>query len=108
MTERKKGQNRVAKLLKLEAGQSFTGKYLGITIQDWADDTYSPGETRELTSFIFSSNDGSRFMYRGDAGFKSAFSSSLVEKGETITVLKKEKVDIGGDRYMNTYEIFEA
>lgn len=103
-----KKQNRVATLIKLEPGEHFTGKYIGLTKRDWADNVYSVGDIKELITYVFSGGDGKRFMYRGDAGFNTAFESALVQMGEVITVVKGEKKDIGDDRYMNTYEIFEA
>lgn len=107
-TEKKTGQNRVAKILRLENGEEFTGKYLGITTRDYMDRKFNEGEIIALTSYIFSNKDGSRFMYRGDSGFKTAFESSLVQIGETIRVVKGDKEDIGDGKSVNTYEIFEA
>lgn len=106
--ETKKSQNRVAKIIRLAMGEEFTGKYLGVTTRDYTDKTFNHGEIIALTSYVFSAKDGSRFMYRGDAGFKTAFESSLVQIGETIRVVKGEKENIDSERMVNTYEIFEA
>ena len=107
MSEQKK-QNRVAKLIKLDNGGQITGTYLGITVRDWVDTQFSDGEIKAMSTYIFKDKEGKRFMMRGDSGFKAAFDSALVKEGETIRIVKGDKVDIGNDRYMNTYEIFEA
>lgn len=108
MAEKKTAQNRVATILKLKTGEEFTGKYLGNTTRDYIDRTFNHGEVVDLTSYVFAAKDGKRFMYRGDAGFKTAFESSLVQIGETIRVVKGEKEMIDEERSVNQYEIFEA
>lgn len=108
-TEKQKtGQNRVATIVKLAEGESFTGKYLGNTTRDYTDKTFNHGEIIELKSYVFQLKDGKRIMYRADAGFKTAFESALVQVGENVTIKKISKLDIDEERSVNQYEIFEA
>src|ERR1035437_5345176 len=82
-------KKRNATILKLEAGQRFTGEYKGKTIAPWLD--HKTGETKDLTRLHFESAEGERVVIFEDAGLRNAMANSMVLEGEMITLVKGTK-----------------
>lgn len=103
-TETPKKRN--MEILKMEAGDTFTGKFVGEFEKSWTD--HATGEIKPIKTLIFQDEFDTRVGIFADAGLKNAFESSLVKEGERITIKKLEKRELSGGRTVNQYDIFTA
>lgn len=111
-TKNKKGnlppptKKRNATILKMEAGDKFTGIFKGKSVAPWLD--HATGETKDLTRLHFISENGERVVIFEDAGLRNAMANSQVLEDETITLVKLEKTDLKGGRSVNQWDIYSA
>lgn len=96
-------------LAKQPAGFSFKGKYLG-TSESEPFQKVIKGEivTKTITFAIFEDEQGNRFKVSRDQGLRTALADAMVKEGQTIEIVKLDKVSLKGERTMNQYDVFEV
>lgn len=99
-------KKRNARIVKLEAGERFTGTFVGRNFAPWTNK--ENGEVKDLFRLHFLAEDGERVVVYEDAGLKNAMINSLVTEGEKITLVKLDKLALEGDRSVNQWDIYSA
>ena len=102
---RKKITTDIIKAADMKTGEKVEGVYKGFTERPWLDK--ADGEEKMIPQFAFERADKSRFLLMGDAGLKNAIFNSGVKEGDDIEIVKLDKVDLGGGKRVNQYEIFQ-
>jgi len=111
-------KKRSVDIIKLKSGDKFVGVFIEKKSREMLDKLKgSPtfGELKDVPELHFfkCSEDGQSTEHRaiifGDAGLVNSIENASVKNGDTVMVVKGDKVEIdGGARNVNTYEIFVA
>ncbi len=103
---RKKLTAKIMKCADLEVGQEVSGTFTGDSERPWMDK--ESGEEKMIPQYHFEDpTTKERFVLFGDAGLRNAMTSAGVQKGDKIAIQKLDKVDLGGGRRVNQYDIYQ-
>lgn len=89
-------------------GFTFTGKYIGTVLgSPFQAVDKKTGEviTKQIVFCVFEDTTGARFKVARDKGLETALTDAMVNEGDTIKVVKLEKINLKTGT-MNQYDIY--
>lgn len=92
------------RLSEQKVGFELEGKFIGMTVREQAD---GEGEIKKLHTMIIENATGERIKCLADAGLRTALEDAMVQSGDWFKAVKGEKMNIGGGRTMNQWDIFQ-
>ena len=86
-------------------GFTFEGTFLSLTPHESVDS--ETGETKTRFQCVIEKDNGDRFKFLADAGFRTALADAMITKGDWFKAVKGPKISLGGARTMNQWDIFQ-
>ena len=99
--------NRKQVSLSKELKGVLVGRYQGFVIKDIMDKN-KKGEIKQVPSYHFDLEDGSKITVLGDSGLKNEMETLNPDVGTLMKIEHTGKKDLGGGKTLNTYDIYTA